>query len=69
MLVSNLDQMESIVVNHPDLSWDGWDVILKRPNRNAEYDPKGVFINGQWYKKYIYPITTEGWYIPEKFVR
>ena len=69
MLVSNLNQMEQIVDGHPDLSWDGWDVVLKRQSNNAQYDTKGVFINGQWYKKYIYPITESGWYIPEKFVR
>ena len=69
MLVSSLTQMEQIVDGHPDLSWEGWDVVLQRPNSNAQYDVKGVFHNGQWYKRYTYPITTDGWYIPERFVR
>lgn len=68
MLVNSLNKMEQIVNGHPELSWNGWDVIRYRQNNNAQYDPKGVYRDGKWYKQYVYPITEDGWYLPESLV-
>jgi hypothetical protein len=61
--------MEEIVAGHPDLSWNGWDVVRRKQNSNAQFDPKGICVNGVWYKQYVYPITESGWSLPESLVR
>jgi hypothetical protein len=69
MLVTSLSKMEEIVAGHPDLSWNGWDVVRRKQNSNAQFDPKGICVNGVWYKQYVYPITESGWSLPESLVR
>lgn len=69
MLITSLSKMEEIVSGHPDLDWDGWNVIRYKKNDAAEFSVNGSCRNGNWYNKYIYPITEDGWSIPEKFAR
>ena len=64
MLVNNLDKMESIVNSSSDLEWEGWNVVKYIPNHNAMFSNDGAFRNGSWYKKKTFPITEQGWNLP-----
>ena len=62
-----MQEMERLVDNNPNLSWDGWDVIHKQKDDYAEFSNNGVFDNltMQWYRKTVFTCTEEGWEIPE----
>jgi hypothetical protein len=64
MLVNKLETMEKIVSSRSDLSWDGWDVVKYSPGHNAQYSPSGVFMDGSWMKKKVFPLTEQGWNLP-----
>lgn len=64
MLVSNLEHMERIVATRKDLSWQGWDVVRYSSGHNAQYSTSGVFHDGQWMKKKVFPLTEQGWSLP-----
>lgn len=68
MLVNSLTEMEQIVAYRPDLEWDGWDVVHYKKNNSAQFDKNGAFKNGSWYKKTVYPISSDGWIIPNNMV-
>jgi hypothetical protein len=58
--------MEIIVDSRSDLEWDGWDVVRYKKNDNAQFDSNGVFKNGSWYNKIVFPLKDNGWSIPNK---
>lgn len=64
MFITSLSEMEQIVASRSDLGWEGWDVVRYKKNDNAQFDTSGVFRNGQWYKRHVFPITEGGWSIP-----
>lgn len=64
MFITSLSKMEEIVASRDDLSWDGWDVVRYKKNNEAQFDVNGVFRNGAWYKRFVFPITQHGWSIP-----
>jgi|LauGreDrversion4_2_1035121.scaffolds.fasta_scaffold44406_6 hypothetical protein len=69
MLIKSLKKMEEIVKNDKSLSWRGWDVVHRTPNPTAWSKPDGAFHKGRWYTQKIFAVSTEGWEIPNKFVR
>lgn len=69
MLVKSLKKMEEIVKNDKTLFWKGWDVVHSVPNPSAWSKPDGAFIKGRWYTQKTFELTSEGWEIPNKFVR
>lgn len=69
MLIKSLDQMETIVENNRNLHWAGWDVLFLEKNNTAWLKPDGVYKDGKWYTQKKFEITTDGWEIPNKFVR
>lgn len=69
MLVTSLEEMESIVASRSDLEWDGWSVVKYSNSSNAMYAPDGVYHRGKWMKKKVYPLTEEGWYLPNSIGR
>lgn len=69
MLIKSLDRMEAIVKNNRNLRWLGWDVFSLEKNNTAWTKSDGVFIDGRWYTQKKFELTTEGWEIPNKFVR
>lgn len=69
MLVDSLETMENIVDSRNDLFWNGWDVVRYTPNNNAMYTKDAEFRNGQWMKKKVFPITENGWSIPNNLGR
>lgn len=68
MLVTSLTEMEQIVAYRPDLEWDGWNVIQYKKNSSAQFDKRGAFKNGAWYKKTVYPLNESGWTVPSYMV-
>ena len=69
MLVTSLEEMESIVLSRGDLAWDGWNVIKYTRANNAMYSADGCQVNGVWMKKKIFPLTEDGWYLPNTIGR
>lgn len=65
MFISDLDQMEKIVNTSRNLEWDGWNVIKYTPASNAMFSKDGVYKNNKWYKRQIFPITEQGWNMPD----
>ena len=69
MLIKSLEEMEDVVKNSDDLSWDGWTVIESRTNENGRMSKDGAFVNGRWIVQKRYEADTSGWEIPNKFMR
>lgn len=69
MLIKSLDEMEAIVQNSDNLSWDGWTVIETDTNKNGMMSSNGAFVGGKWVMQKRYEPTTSGWEIPNKFMR
>lgn len=69
MLISDLDQMESIVSKSKSLSWDGWNVVELIKSASALTKTNGVYLNGSWFTKNVYSVDRDGWRIPAKYVR
>lgn len=69
MLVTSLEEMESIIRSRGDLEWDGYNVVKYTNSSNAMYGIDGVFRNGKWMKKKVFPLTEEGWNLPNYFGR
>lgn len=64
MLVTSLEEMESIVNSREDLAWDGWNVIKYTRSKDAMFSPDGCLYKGIWMKKKVFPLTQDGWYLP-----
>lgn len=69
MLVTSLEEMEAIVRSRGDLEWDGWNIVKYTNSSNAIYSVDGAFKNGKWMKKKVFPITKDGWYLPNTIGR
>lgn len=69
MNITSLEQMENIVSNNKNLSWEGWNVVSLLPNNAAWRRTDGAIVKGKWYTKRVYEITETGWEIPGKLVR
>lgn len=64
MLVTTEHEMQDIINSRGDLEWDGWNVIKYSKNSNAAYEKDGCFHKGMWMKKKVFPLTSDGWYLP-----
>lgn len=69
MIIKNLEQMEKIVSNNSNLSWVGWDVVDRKRSDGARTSVDGVRVKGLWYLQRLYPVTRQGWDIPNKYKR
>lgn len=65
MFINNLNKMEKIVSISNDLEWDGWNVVRYTPSHSAMFSLDGAYKNGKWFKKKVFPITENGWNLPE----
>jgi hypothetical protein len=60
--------MEKIVKRYnKNLTWVGWDVADRRRTEAGRTAINGVRVDGQWYVQTIYPLTSIGWDIPNKY--
>jgi hypothetical protein len=69
MLISDLEEMENIVSSNDNLAWNGWDVVSYTKNGNAMFSQNAEYRDGQWYKTKVFPITEDGWNIPNNIGR
>lgn len=69
MKITSLDTMESIVKSNNSLSWDGWDVVELKKSPTAWMKANGAFVNNSWHIKNVFPVTQDGWSIPNKYTR
>lgn len=69
MLVKSLETMEAVVASNKRLSWDGWDVLLRLPDYSGWKKRDGVFIKGKWYVQKRFPITENGWSVPDGLLK
>jgi hypothetical protein len=67
MIIKNLKQMEKIVAKNNNLSWIGWDIVDRKRSDAARTAINGVRVDGVWYLQRIYPVTRNGWDIPNKY--
>lgn len=64
MLIKKLEEAEQIVKSNKDLRWSGWDIISREITTNGFSHKSGSFINNRWGIDRRYPITDNGWYLP-----
>lgn len=64
MLITSLEKMEQIVCSSNHLEWDGWNVAKYTKSYSGMFSKDGVLKNGEWHKKKIFPLTENGWNIP-----
>lgn len=69
MLVTSLEYMEKIIRSRDDLEWDGYDVVKYTNSNNAMHSIDGAFYKGKWMKKKVFPLTEDGWYLPNTIGR
>lgn len=68
MIISDYDTMDNIVMKNNNLSWVGWDVAFDNKNDAGYSHINGVFKNGCWYIRKLFPVEREGWNIPDRLV-
>lgn len=68
MIVSSLEQMETIVSSNKNLSWDGWTVVENYKSDKAKTSKYGVRIKNVWHMSKRFEPNRNGWDIPERFV-
>ena len=72
MKITDLADAEKIVQNNAHLGWDGWQIIYKVQDDDAQYDIRGSYDRGtgKWYKRISYPyINGTGWDIPNTLIK
>jgi len=68
MIINNYDVMDNIVSKNNKMSWIGWDVAIDTKTDNGYSNVNGVFKNGSWYIRKVFPIKENGWNIPNNLV-
>lgn len=68
MVISKYDEMDNIVASNAKMHWLGWDVVFDKETPNGYTHFNGVFKNGKWHIRKVFPLTESGWNIPDKFV-
>ena len=69
MYVDSLNKMEEIVSSREDLIWENFNVVqLKTKTPNAALGKSARFIKDAWWKVKVYPLTEDGWKVPDKWV-
>lgn len=68
MVITSLDQMETIVSNNKSLKWDGWTVVNYTQAPTAWTKVNGALVDGKWYSTNRYEPSEKGWDIPARFV-
>lgn len=71
MIIQTLGEAEQLVDNHPNFTWDGWDIVYTVQDDYAEYLPIGFYNKeeNKWYRKSIYSYEDSGWNIPDSVLK
>lgn len=62
----DLETAERLVSIHPELSWDGWNIVWVYEDADGFMSQDGVFKNNTWCRKKIFSYEANGWNIPKK---
>lgn len=68
-MIKSLDKMEKVVDSHPDLAWEGWDVLWYQPNPAGFLKKEGAFYKGKWRILHRIEVTRDGWQVPRSLLR
>lgn len=63
MIEMTLQQAEAFVESNPNAEWNGWEIVLFNKDYSAQYSPRGVKRNGEWYKKKVIAVNEKGKYL------
>lgn len=63
MMEITLQQAETLVEKLHNASWDGWNLQIFTKDRSAQFNPRGVFRNGEWHKRKIIAVNERGTYL------
>jgi Zn/Cd-binding protein ZinT len=62
--INGLDEAEQFVINQQaagwDYRWDGWDIVLFKPDRRGVRSVFGAYRNGQWGLEHRSVVDTDG---------
>lgn len=67
MIINSLEKMEKIVSKNSNLSWTGWDVVDRKKSESGRTSTSGIRVDGQWYLQRVYPVSRNGWDIPNRY--
>ena len=68
MLIKSFKQMENIISNSKNMSWNGWTVVILE-DTDGYFTKNGVFVDGRWQKQYSFNMLEYGvWNIPDRFI-
>lgn len=67
MKIIDLDQMEKIVKNNPQLFWEGW-TVCTYSDEDGFYSKDGSFHEDKWMRKKIFEYAN-GWNIPDRLIK
>jgi hypothetical protein len=68
MFIKTIEEMNKIVSENKELSWDGWTVVKSFKSDKAKTSKDGKLINGIWHIQQRFEPTENGWSIPEKII-
>lgn len=61
----SLDVAEELVRTMPNSYWDGWTLVIHRPNKFAANRIDGKFYNGKWgFEERYEPDSNGNWSVP-----
>jgi hypothetical protein len=69
MITINYEQAHNVVKNNKFLHWDGWDIVDFKFDANAEYDKRGVRYKNRWGFEKRFSPDSDGWKVPQRYVR
>jgi hypothetical protein len=65
MKVLDYDQAHEWVDKNRAAFWDGWDIVVFRPNHNGATNLRGMYRNNMWGIATNYPLKDDGtWLVP-----
>ena len=69
MYVNSMATMEDIVASNKALMWESFNVLeVKNASHNAPLKKQARYIDGAWHVVKVYPLTSQGWYVPKSWV-
>lgn len=64
MLNLSYEGVHRFVDGHPQASWDGWSVVMFKPDPRGATSPRGALKDGQWgVQTRVAPDTKGVWHI------
>lgn len=69
MLEITLEQAEIIEAGNPNMYWDGWTLVVVKPNPMGVFKTNGILHNGKWHVAKRYDVDDRGMYHVPKVLR